>query len=129
MKCSAQCLEFIKDLFNVSYYYYYYYKLNKALFVPAQGLEDPSLQTSRETKRNKGVSLVQSTRHVQRVQKFHSAEEATPGQTGLGPRQRLFIFIIISCLFTTGSGFTANLVIASYVVSIQGGRNIKMQLK
>lgn len=32
MKSSAQFLEFIKDLFHVSYYYYYD-KLNKALLV------------------------------------------------------------------------------------------------
>lgn len=43
-KCSAQCLEFIKDSLHVSYYYYYY-RLNKARLIPAEVLE---IQTHRQ---------------------------------------------------------------------------------
>ena len=66
LQCSAQCLQFIKDSLNVSYYCY---KLIKALPIPAQAPEEPSLETGRETMNNNGVSSVQSSRHVQRAQK------------------------------------------------------------
>lgn len=52
MKYSAQYLERIKDSLNVSYCYYF--KVNKALCIPAQVLEDPSVETSRETMNNDG---------------------------------------------------------------------------
>lgn len=103
MKYSAQYLECIKDSLNVSYYYYF--KLNKALCIPAQVLEDPSVETSGETMNNDGVSSVSSCRHAQRARKPQILFRLRPpsGNLDWAPLTDFFIFIIISCLFFTGS--------------------------